>query len=142
MKSKESNKEKMLNINFKQKDYYEFDIKDDFQYGTGNKITKIWSIIRNYQYKMTDDLKINSSLIDLQKKWIGDLSNKKVLDFGCHTGNELSEYLALNSKEYCALDLSSSALSTLETKFKRNNISNYKMFPIDILSEEIGRAHV
>jgi 2-polyprenyl-3-methyl-5-hydroxy-6-metoxy-1,4-benzoquinol methylase len=123
----------MLEINTNQKKYYEFDLEEKFEHG-GSFATKIWNNIREYQYKMTDDIDFYNKLFNLHKVWIGDLQNKKVLDLGCHKGNELSEYLATNSKEYYACDLSESALVVMEQNFKSKNINNANFLAKDILS--------
>lgn len=125
---------KMLEINQTQKKYYEFDINNTFNHG-GNTSTSLWNNLREYQYKMTDDINMNILLFEKHKNWLGDLKDKKVLDLGCHTGNELSEYLSINSKQYFACDLSESALEVLKQKFQKNNLTNLTTLPIDILSE-------
>lgn len=128
---------KMLETNIRQKEYYEYDIEQDFRHG-GNVFTRLWNNLRQYQYKMTDDLSVNEELFEIHKKWIGSLEGKKVLDLGCHSGNELSLYLAKNSREYHGLDLSSSALSVLEDKFEKANIYTARLHAVDILSDEFA----
>jgi len=49
---------------------------------------------------------------------MGDLSNTKVLDLGCFSGNALSVYIAKNCKEYVGIDLSDKAIDKLNQKLK------------------------
>lgn len=132
---KNNNLQYMLEINKQQKNYYEFDTTKEFQHG-GNPATRFWDFIRDFQYQMTDDLNMNEELFEIHKKWMGDISNKKVLDLGCHTGNELSIYLAQNSKKYVGIDLSSSAINVLKNKMESLGINNAHFFSEDILSEQ------
>lgn len=132
-----NNLNKMLEINKTQKQYYEFDVDANFNHG-GNASTSLWNNLREYQYKMTDDINMNILLFEKQKQWLGNLTNKKVLDLGCHTGNELSEYLALNSADYYACDLSEAALSVLEKNFKEKGIKNLTILAKDVLSESFN----
>jgi 2-polyprenyl-3-methyl-5-hydroxy-6-metoxy-1,4-benzoquinol methylase len=132
---KNNNLDKMLEINHTQKKYYEFDTTAEFNHG-GNTSTSMWNNLREYQYKMTDDINLNILLFEKHKIWLDNLENKKVLDLGCHTGNELSEYLSINSKDYFACDLSESALNVLKEKFDKNNLKNIITLPQDILSNK------
>ncbi len=125
----------MLEVNKSQKDYYEYDTSKEFQH-EGNIYVRTWDKIRDYQYKMTDYLDINNQLFNIHLEWLGNLNDKKVLDLGCHNGNELSLYLAKNSASYFGVDLSKGALSVLENKFKEANISNAKVLDLDILSDD------
>ena len=127
----------MLDINKYQKEYYEFNPDYNFRH-SGNLISRLWDKIRCFQYKISDNFGINTLIFEEHKKWLGDLKDKKVLDLGCHTGNELSEYLATNSGEYFAMDLSSSALDALKKKFLTAGINNANIIVGDILSDKIA----
>lgn len=125
----------MLEVNRKQKEYYEISQGTQFIHA-GNKVSVIWDKIRTIQYRITDELGYNNKLFEIHKHWLGDLKGKKVLDLGCNTGNELSEFLAINSSQYYAVDLSKSALSILQNKFEEKGINNARFLPVDILSDE------
>lgn len=132
--------QKMLEINKTQKEYYEFENDANCDYG-GNVATSFWNKLREYQYKMTDDIRLNELLFEKHKVWLGDLTGKRVLDLGCHKGNELSAYLAKNSDYYLACDLSESALKVLESKLLAENITNANFAAMDILSEEFTEGN-
>jgi 2-polyprenyl-3-methyl-5-hydroxy-6-metoxy-1,4-benzoquinol methylase len=135
MEDKTEYKSQMLDTNIRQKEYYEFAPEKEFLHG-GNFATKWWNKLRGYQYKMLEEIGLTNQIYELHKQWMGDLTNKKVLDLGCHTGNVLSEYLAKNSKEYIAVDLSSSALLQLKSTMEKSGITNGHYISEDILSDD------
>jgi len=100
-----------------------------------NFATKIWFSLRNgILQKVRKSIGVEKQIHQLHLEWCGDLSNKKVLDLGCYAGNSLSMHLALNSKEYIAIDLSEKGISHLRNRLK--NIEHANAFAIDFLSEE------
>ena len=100
-----------------------------------NLATKFWYSLRNGSLqKIRKGLKIENQLHKLHQKWCGDLSNKKVLDLGCYEGNSLSIYLAQNSKEYLAIDLSEKGIKHLSGRIR--NIENARAVVVDFLSED------
>ncbi|MGM1056412.1 MAG: class I SAM-dependent methyltransferase [Bacteroidota bacterium] len=114
-------------INKRQKQFYETKTK--------NFPTKVWSYFRNgILNKIRKDIGVERQMYELHKEWFGDLSQKKVLDLGCYEGNSLSMHLALNSKEYIAIDLSEIGIAHLSNRLK--DIPQAKAFAIDFLSEE------
>lgn len=119
--------EKVLEVNKRQKEFYNTKKK--------NFATKIWSYMRN---KLLSDfrkeLKISEQVYDRHKVWLGDLSDKKVLDLGCFAGNYLSLYLAENSKSYLGIDLSDEAIAKLNERLK--DLPNAEAKEIDFLSPE------
>jgi SAM-dependent methyltransferase len=78
--------QEVLEVNKKQKEFYNVKKK--------NFATKLWSFMRN---KLLSDfrkeLNINEQVYEKHRAWLGDLSDKKVLDLGCYAGNHLSVYL-------------------------------------------------
>ena len=122
-------KEEIIKLNKKQTEFYN---KEDLKSGFASTM---WRKIRNgllNGYRKNYKLKDKSYL--QHKKWLGDLSNKKVLDLGCYSGNELSLYLARNSKEYLAIDLSDVAIDKLSKKLQ--HIDTAQALAIDFLSDE------
>jgi 2-polyprenyl-3-methyl-5-hydroxy-6-metoxy-1,4-benzoquinol methylase len=100
-----------------------------------NFATKIWFSLRNgLLHKVRKSIEAEKQIYQLHIKWSGDLSNKKVLDLGCYAGNSLSMYLAKNSKEYIAIDLSEKGISHLRDRLK--NIEHAEAYTVDFLSEE------
>jgi SAM-dependent methyltransferase len=117
--------EAILETNKKQKEFYN-NIKQNF-------LTKLWANFRNgVLNKIRKSLGIQDQAYQLHKLWFGDLSDKKVLDLGCFTGNYWSFYLAENSKEYIGIDLSDVAID----KFKQRlgEIPSARAEAVDFLS--------
>lgn len=97
--------------------------------------SKIWSFVREKSLKnIRKELGILEQSYALHQEWMGDLSNKKVLDLGCFSGNRLSVYLAQNSKEYIGLDLSEVGIQKLNTKLE--GIPNAKAIVKDFFSDD------
>ena len=112
-------------INRRQKEFYDFKNK--------NFATKIWSYFRNGVLNKTKKkIGIEKQILDLHVNWMGDLRNKKVLDLGCYAGNSLSMFLANNTKEYIALDLSEKGIDRLSKRL--DGISTAKAVMGDFLS--------
>jgi 2-polyprenyl-3-methyl-5-hydroxy-6-metoxy-1,4-benzoquinol methylase len=121
------NSKEILETNRRQKEFYEHKGK--------NLATKIWYSLRNgILQKVRKSIGVEKQIYQLHLEWCGDLSHKKVLDLGCYEGNPLSMHLALNSKEYIAIDLSEKGISSLRKRL--HNIEHANALTIDFLSEE------
>jgi len=120
-------KENIIEINKAQKEFYNTKKR--------NFITTAWSKFRGKILGgVRKDLGISTQVYELHKEWLGDLSDKKVLDLGCFEGNSLSKYIAENSKEYIGIDLSDVAIAKLNKKLE--DIPNAKGLAVDFLSDE------
>lgn len=123
----------MLLTNQKQKKFYN---------ETNNKKKKnipsrIWSGLRNgllANYRR--NFNISEKVYAQHKIWLGELSDKKILDLGCLRGNALSIYMATNSKEYVGIDLSDVAIQDLQKKLEKANCKNARALAIDFLSDD------
>jgi SAM-dependent methyltransferase len=121
--------QEILETNKKQAAFYN-DIKQNF-------FTKIWANLRNgILNKIRKNIGIQSQAYSLHKEWFGDLSQKKVLDLGCFSGNYLSLYLAEHSKQYIGIDLSDKAIAKLSSKIEP--FSGAKAIAVDFLSDEFA----
>jgi SAM-dependent methyltransferase len=119
--------EDILDTNRKQKEFYN-NIKQNY-------FTTIWAKFRNgLLNKIRKNIGIQDQAYLLHKEWFGDLSNKKVLDLGCFTGNYWSYYLAENSKQYLGIDLSDVAIAKLSEKIIF--FPNAKAEAVDFLSPD------
>jgi len=115
----------ILEINKKQKEFYN-NIHQNF-------FTKIWAKIRNgVLNRVRKSIGVHDQAYALHKEWFGDLSQKKVLDLGCFSGNHWSFYLAENAKEYLGIDLSDVAIGKLSARLKP--FPNAKAEAVDFLS--------
>ena len=100
-----------------------------------NAATRVWYSLRNGILKdFRKKLGLEKQIQLLHIQWCSDLSNKKVLDLGCYEGNAMSIYLAQNSKQYVAIDLSEKGINHLKGRIK--NIHNAEALAIDFLSED------
>lgn len=116
-------------VNVRQKEFYDHKHK--------NFATRIWSYFRNgLLNRARKNIGMQQEIYDLHKKWLGDLSNKKVLDLGCYEGNSLSYYLAENSKGYIGIDLSEKGIENLNRKLQ--GFSHAKGVNMDFLSGEFS----
>ena len=121
-----------MDVNSRQKEFYDKKSK--------NKATRIWSYFRNGSLnKLRKSLGIEQQVHQLHIKWCGDLSEKKVLDLGCYEGNALSIYLAQNSKQYIAIDLSEKGINHLKGRIK--NIENAEVYVRDFLSQDFTETN-
>lgn len=124
--------EKILTTNQKQKEFYNATTKSK-----KNLPTRIWSGVRNgllSNFRKQFDLK--DRVYEQHKIWLGDLSQKKVLDLGCLRGNALSIYIAKNAKEYIGIDLSDVAIAELNKQLDKEDCKTAKGIAIDFLSTE------
>jgi len=124
--------EEILELNKKQKEFYNTD-------GNSKKnfASSLWSNFRNgalSDFRKKFDIK--DRVYDEHKIWLGDLSDKKVLDLGCLRGNALSLYMAENAKEYIGIDLSDVAIESLQKRIESLNCPNAKAIAVDFLSPE------
>ncbi|MDZ7771624.1 MAG: heparinase II/III family protein [Balneolaceae bacterium] len=124
--------DKMLQINERQKDFYEVEERD--LESKGNLPTRLWRWMRRRQQAVRNAMGVDEETDALQKKWMGDLSGKSVLDLGCHSGNPLSLYLARNCGSYLGVDLSESAIDILRDKLE--GIAHAEARAVDFLSPE------
>ena len=125
-------KEEILQTNLKQKEFYNTKKK--------NTATKVWSYIRE---KTLKKLRKNIGILDdtyaLHQQWFGDLSDKKVLDLGCFSGNTLSMQLAQNAKEYIGIDLSDVAIAKFNQRL--TDIPTAKAVAIDFFSDSFTETN-
>lgn len=129
--------DEMLSTNKRQKEFYN---------QTGSKRKKnlpsrVWSFVRNgllAGYRR--NFNISERVYTQHKIWLGDLSDKKVLDLGCLNGNALSIYLATHSKFYMGIDLSETGINNLKQKLEKAGCTNAKAVAVDFLSDEFSET--
>jgi SAM-dependent methyltransferase len=99
-----------------------------------NLVTRFWYLIRNRTLNtFRKELGLEKEIHKLHLDWLGDLTNKKVLDLGCYEGNSLSFHLAKNSKEYLGIDLSEKAIKRLGKRL--NKFPHARVYAVDFLSD-------
>ena len=109
----------MLRTNAQQKLYYE---TKNPHIETGRKATHLWARARRSMQRMRSETGIQDDVLGMHRRWLGDLSGKKVLDLGCFAGNPLSMHLARTSGSYLGLDLSEQAITSLNRDLQEAGI--------------------
>ena len=131
--------QEMLATNKIQKEYYEYEpaVAGAFEY-RGNALGRLWARLRLGYNVIVNSLGEFEVWRDLHWAWLGDLSDKKVLDLGCHAGNQLSLELARRAKTSVGLDLSVSATDELRRLFREAGIEGARTVAADFLSDEFA----
>ncbi len=129
--------EDILEINKRQKEFYNSDSKTKTNFAS-----TLWFKFRNgalNDFRSKFDIK--DRVYDEHKVWLGDLSDKKVLDLGCLRGNALSLHMAKNTKEYIGIDLSDVAIASLQKRIESENCPNAQAIAVDFLSPEFHQSN-
>jgi 2-polyprenyl-3-methyl-5-hydroxy-6-metoxy-1,4-benzoquinol methylase len=126
---------RMLGTNTRQKSFYE--AKNPYL-ESGGKISYLWGRARFALQKVRSEARIDEDVLALHRNWLGDLSDKKVLDLGCFSGNDLSLELARNSSSYLGIDLSKRAIESLNFDLREAGLygSRTRAEAIDFLSPD------
>ena len=101
----------MLELNQKQTSYYEAGADR-----SAGLPTRLWTIIRDVMEQVRVAINVDADLYTKHWDWLGDLSDKRVLDLGCYEGNPLSLQIAERSASYLGIDLSARAIGILDEK--------------------------
>lgn len=102
-----------------------------------NLFSRLWRGFRNGPLNgFQKQYALRQRMYDLHKEWMGDLSDKKVLDLGCLRGNTLSLYMAEHAREYVGIDLSDVAIAELNKKLEPLNKPSARALAVDFLSDE------
>ena len=125
-------KTKMLKTNEEQARFYDAPSAAR----VGNIPMKIWRTFRRRLYLLMRNGGMWNDVFSRHKAWMGDLSDKRVLDLGCYEGNALSFYLAENSRSYLGIDLSQQAIGRLADGFRKRGIEGAEVKCVDALSDE------
>jgi len=131
-----SRQDELLTLNKQQAEFYD----TPHAQRQLNFIMGMWLFFRRRMYYLMENSGIRSDVYVWHKEWMGDLSGKKVLDFGCFQGNALTDYLATNSASYLGVDLSKEALNSLAAHFERKGIKGARLQCVDVLSEEFTES--
>ncbi len=129
--------EDILEINKRQKEFYNSEDK-----AKTNFASTIWFKFRNgILSDFRNKFDIKDRVYNEHKIWLGDMSNKKILDLGCLRGNALSIYMAQNAKEYIGIDLSDVAIASLQNNIEKNDCKNAQAIAVDFLSPEFHQTN-
>lgn len=123
--------EVMRRVNRAQAEYY-----DSRTASRGNPVTRLWRRARQSQERVRKAVGIQDTILDLHRDWLGDLSDRRVLDLGCHAGNALSLEIAARAGEYLGVDLSREGIERLEQRLHERGIDGARARAVDFLSDE------
>lgn len=126
--------DEMLRVNEGQKKYYEV---ANGVYGSKENsfATNLWRNFRRRMLGTIESVDIVPALNQRQRDWVGDISDKKVLDLGVGGGNPLSLEFARNAREYVAIDLSQARVKSFSEKLAIEGIVGAKAVAVDFLSD-------
>ncbi len=131
----EQRRKEILELNEQQAKFYNELDKLDTKPGF-NWLMRLWRFVRRRMYFLMKETGMQDEIVNMQKEFLGDLTRKKVLDFGCFEGNQLSMCLAENSADYLGIDLSKAALNHLEQGFKERGLDDARVQAVDVLSDD------
>jgi len=132
---KEKKYAQMMSVNQRQKEFYETDEKAQVE---RNLPSRVWKHVRSRLQSYKDEIGLDDDLHKIHKAWIGNLEGKKVLDLGCHSGNQMSIEMAKGSDYYLGVDLSESAIQELNRSIQE--IEGAEARAIDFLSDEFQKS--
>lgn len=108
---------KMLATNAEQKRYYE--VASGARVSAANSLsTNLWRKLRGRAFAgLPSDY--SATIVEMHRRWIGDVSGLKVLELGCGAGSPLSVKLARDARDYVAIDLSEARAGRLRATLAR-----------------------
>lgn len=135
-------KTRLIDLNAKQKAFYESKAAAGKTRNPSLSLASyLWVGIRRALQRSEKGSGVHEAIIDKHREWLGDISEKDVLDLGCFSGNRLSVELAQSAKSYLGIDLSSQAIETLNKRLSA--IATAEAKATDFLAENYtGRFDV
>jgi len=129
-------RKEMLDTNQAQRAYY-----DQTDGGAISAVngwgTNLWRQVRQRALKSVSEQQ-RARVYDVHRRWLGDLSQLKVLDLGAGHGSPLSQYLAENAGAYHALDLAPNQIAQLRDRI---GAAENRIFTAgDFLSDDYAEA--
>jgi ubiquinone/menaquinone biosynthesis C-methylase UbiE len=125
----DDSREKMLQLNLQQKDFYESryeaDSKGVKEERAANRATNLWTVVRLRLNRARRDAGVEELLLEKHKQWMSNIGDAHILDLGCFKGNFLSLWMAERCKDYTGLDLSEQAIEALNGKLKARGFDDH-----------------
>jgi len=137
MESKEESRKRLLELNKKQAEFYDDNIYTHRE--KENLLVRLWGDTRDKFHHFRTDIGIMQTSDDLHELWLGDLSDKKVLDLGVGGGNALSVSIASRCKEYHAIDLSEKLAKQFQEVLNKKGLQSAHSYKADFLSDEFDQ---
>lgn len=103
-----------------------------------NVFTDLWSFLRRRQLVCRRALGAQNDVLECHREWIASISTpqRRVLDLGCFTGNDLSLELAKNADAYLGIDLCADATAVLDEKLKAEGMDHAEARSMDFLNND------
>ena len=137
MENKEKSRKRLLELNIKQAEFYDENIYVHRE--NENFLVRLWGVTRDKFHQFRYDVGIIQSSEELHEQWLGDLSDKKILDLGVGGGNALSIRIASRCKEYHAIDLSQRLAKDFQEKLRTQGFSHAHSYKADFLSDQFSQ---
>lgn len=107
----------MLATNAAQKRYYE--VAGGARVSEANSLTtNLWRKLRGRAFAALPS-DYTASIVEMHRRWIGDVSGLKVLELGCGVGSAFSVEFARDARDYVAIDLSETRTQRLRRTLAR-----------------------
>lgn len=138
-----TSKRELIEINRKQKDYYESRYEAAGRNErAANRVTNFWTRLRRRIQRHDKAIGVYDGILADHRRWLGDLTDSRVLDLGCFSGNALSIFIAQNCREYVGQDLSESAIGKLREKLREARLDGTATAEAgDFLENDFPDAH-
>jgi SAM-dependent methyltransferase len=128
-------KERLIWLNDAQRSFYDAKASGrSAQNPKANVATNLWARLRGSLQKLDREAGVRGALLDRHREWLGDLSDKDVLDLGCFFGNSLSVEIAKASRSYLGIDLSAQAVAELRKTLR--GVPSARVEAIDFLAAD------
>jgi len=139
-------RQQMLQINFRQKDFYEsrYEATHMNRQATeraANLPTNVWTWFRYGLMDLGSSVNVYEQVYALHQKWMSDLGDARVLDLGCFAGNNLSLWIAENCADYTGIDLSEQATASLDEKLRERQLTHARAYKQDFLANSFPDNH-
>lgn len=107
-------------------------------------MSRIWVKLRKSLALYRAAIGARDDALAQQRKWLGDLRGKRVLEIGCGEGSLLTLEIAGAAEEYIGVDLQASRICKLQTKLEAGCLKNARAIQGDIfeMSRSLGQFDV
>lgn len=137
-------RDKMLNTNISQAEYYN-QTDGGLTSETNGAATNLWRRMRQRAF-VTVSKSERNKVYEIHAEWMGDLSDKKVLELGVGHGSPLTRHISHTCKEYHGLDLSRREIELLKKRLPEGanihtHIADFLSDDFDVSDFDIIYAH-
>jgi SAM-dependent methyltransferase len=127
-------RDEMLAINARQAAYYDYTDGSSTSERNG-QVTNVWRLLRTRALGAVSG-KVQAQLDARHRDWLGDASDKTVLEIGSGAGTRVSLHLAQHARAYHAIDLGAAKIDALRARI--GDRPNVTLHVGDILATDFG----